>query len=167
MFGDMEVRCATVDDLDAVEEVARWSCDEALGEMVPAFVVDEEMAFRFRRSLLAEHVLNRHLVLGVDGDGHLEVVVLVDDQPDYAKLTTVVVPTRPSFVPEATAFVAGLRSMGWTGPLVSDTALGYTDLERFHEDAGFAPGEIVVERVGDYEVFRRRWWLGPALSAAG
>jgi len=163
----MDVRRATAADLDAVEEIARWSCDEALGELVPAFVVDAEMTSRFRRALLAEHVLSRELVVGVADDGRIEVIFVVDARPDFTQLTTVVVPTGASPVVGPTAMISGLRSLGWTGPLVSETALGHTELERFHEDAGFAPGEIVVERVGDYEVFRRRWWLGPALSAAG
>jgi hypothetical protein len=95
------------------------------------------------------------------------VVVLVDDRADYTQLVTTVVPDRASLEADARAMISGLRSLGWVGPLVSETTLGHTELERFHEDAGFAPGEIVVDRVDGYEVFRRRWWLGPALSAAG
>ena len=36
----MNVRFAEHDDLDAIEEVTRWACSEAIGEMVPEDVVD-------------------------------------------------------------------------------------------------------------------------------
>lgn len=135
--------------------------------MVPERVVDAEVQSRFRRSVLAEHILSRHLLVGVDADGHVEVVVLIDDGPDYTELSTVVAPAHPSKHPDGRVLVDALRSRGWNGPLVSDTALGHTVQERFHESAGFAPGDIVVAHMAGHDVFRRRWWLGPALSAAG
>jgi hypothetical protein len=46
-------------------------------------------------------------------------------------------------------------------------ALGNTPHEQFHEAAGFAPGEVIADSIDGHEVFRREWWLEPALSAAG
>ncbi|HZJ48531.1 MAG TPA: hypothetical protein VFD97_05795 [Acidimicrobiia bacterium] len=163
----MNVRLATYEDLAAIEAVVRWSCSEAIGELVPESVVDAEIEARFRRPVLAEHILSRRLVVCGDAEGHLEVVALVDDQLEFTELSTVVVPAHPSKSPDGRVLVAALRSMGWTGPLVSGTALGHTVQERFHESAGFAPGEVTVARLAGHDVFRRRWWLGPALSAAG
>jgi len=163
----MEVRRAVYEELPDVEAVVRWSCAEGIGEMVPEAVVDAEIASRFRRSLLAEHILSRHLLVGVNEEGHLEVVALIDDGPDYTELNTVVVPAHPSRHPDGKALIDALRSRGWTGTLVSDTALGHTVQERFHESAGFAPGDIVVAHMEGHDVFRRRWWLGPALPTAG
>jgi len=162
----MDMRVATHADLADIEAVVRWSCSDAIGEMVPEAVIDAEIETRFCRSVLAEHILSRRLIVGGDG-GFIEVVVLVDDRPDYTELTTVVVPAHPSRTPDGRDLVAVLRSMGWTGPLVSGAALGHTVQERFHESAGFAPGEVIAARLAGHDVFRRRWWLGPALSAAG
>lgn len=167
MFGRMDVRLARYEDLAAIEDVAFWACSEAIGEMVPDDVVASEMRNRFRKAVLSEHLLTRRLLIGTNTIGLIELVALVDDFKDHTALTTVVAPTHPSQEPDGTSLVAALRSMGWVGPLSSSVALGNTAHERFHEAAGFAPGDVVVESIHGHDVFRREWWLEPALSAAG
>ena len=167
MFGHMEVRLARYEDLDAVSDVAEWACAEAIGEMVPPGVVASEIRRRFRRSLLSEHLLSQRLLVGIAVGGHIEMVALVDDRRDYTELATVITPVHPSQRADGSALVDTVRAMGWTGPLSSSVALGNTAHEQFHEAAGFAPGEVVVDHIAGHEVFRREWWLEPALSAAG
>ncbi len=167
MFGRMDVRLARYEDLDAIEDVAFWACFEAIGEMVPDDVVASEMRNRFRKAVLSEHLLSHRLLLGINTAGIIELVALVDEAHDHTSLTTVVAPSHPSQEPDGTALVAALRSMGWVGPLSSSVALGNTTHEQFHESAGFAPGDVVVEHIHGHDVFRREWWLEPALSAAG
>lgn len=163
----MDVRLARHDDLTAIEEVTRWACSEAIGEMVPEVVVDSEIQARFRKSVLAEHLLSQRLLVGVGSSGHIELVVMVDDRSDHIELITVVVPTHPSRDIDGRSLVESLRLMGWVGPISSSVALGHLVHEHFHEAAGFAPGEITVDRVAGHDVFRREWWLDPVLSAAG
>ena len=126
-----------------------------------------EPSNRFRKAVLSEHLLTQHLLIGVNAADLIEVVALVDDLPDHTALTTVVAPTHPSQDPDGAPLVSALRSMGWTGPLSSSVALGNTLHERFHEAAGFVPGDVIVDRIQGHDVFRREWWLEPALSAAG
>lgn len=163
----MNVRFAEHDDLDAIEEVTRWACSEAIGEMVPEDVVDSEVHRRFRRSVLSEHLLSRRLLVGVSANNDIELVVLVDDRTDHIELSTSVVPTRPSRAADGASLVDSLRSLGWLGPISSSIPLGDTVHEHFYELAGFAPGEVTVERVEGHDVFRREWWLDPVLSAVG
>ncbi len=163
----MDVRLARHEDLAAIEEVARWACSEALGEMVPETVVDTEIQRRFRKSVLSEHLLSQRLLVGVDSAGHIELVVMIDDESDHTELVTVVVPTHPIRAVDGCSLVEALRVMGWVGPISSSVALGHTVHEHFHEAAGFAPGEVTVDRVAGHDVFRREWWLDPVLSAAG
>jgi hypothetical protein len=163
----MEVRLARYDDLEAIEEVAHWACSEALGEMVPDGVVAVEISQRFRKAVLSEHLLSQRLLVGVGSGGQIELVALVDDAQDHTALTTVVAPVHPSQTPDGAPLVTMLRSMGWDGPLASSVALGNTRHELFHESAGFAPGEVIVECIDGHDVFRREWWLEPALSATG
>lgn len=163
----MDVRLARYDDLEAIEEVAYWACSEALGEMVPDRVVAAEISQRFRKAVLSEHLLAQRLLIGLSTAGQIEVVALVDDAPDHTVLTTVVAPVHPSQTPDGAPLVERVRSMGWDGPLSSSVALGNTAHEEFHEAAGFAPGEVIVESIDGHDVFRREWWLEPALSAAG
>jgi hypothetical protein len=163
----MDVRHARHDDLAAIEEVTRWACSEAIGDMVPEAVVDSEIQQRFRRSVLSEHLLAKRLLVGVDWNGHIELVVMVDDRTDHIELITSVVPTRPSRSVDGLSLVDSLRVMGWLGPISSSVALGDTVHEHFYELAGFAPGEVTVDRIAGHEVFRREWWLDPVLSVAG
>lgn len=163
----MDVRLARYEDLEAIEEVAFWACSEAIGEMVPDGVVAAEISQRFRKAVLSEHLLSQRLLVGTHTDGHIELVALVDDAQDHTVLTTVVAPVHPSQKPDGVPLVEMLRSMGWVGPLSSSVALGNTPHEQFHEAAGFAPGEVVVDNIDGHDVFRREWWLEPALSAAG
>lgn len=163
----MKVRLAQRDDLEAIGEITRWACSEAIGEMVPEAVVDSEIEQRFRKSLLSEHLLARRLFVGVDSDGRIELVVMVDDRRDHIELVTSVVPTRQDAAVDGRSLVDSLRFMGWLGPISSSVALGDTVHEQFYELAGFAPGEVTVDRVAGHDVFRREWWLGPVLSAAG
>lgn len=167
MFGPMDVRLARYEDLEAIEEVAFWACSEAIGEMVPDGVVATEIRQRFRKSVLSEHLLSQRLLVGTHAGGRIELVALVDDAQDHTALTTVVVPVHPSQTPDGAPLVEMLRSMGWVGPLSSSVALGNTSHEEFHEAAGFVPGEVLVDHIDGHDVFRREWWLEPALSAAG
>lgn len=163
----MEVRSARYEDLDAIEEAASWACSAAIGDMVPEGVVAAELAQRFRKSVLCEHLLTRRLLIGVGDAGRTELVALIEEHDDYTSLTTVVVPAHPSGHMDGRPFVTVLRSMGWSGPLSSSAALGDTVHEGFHESAGFVPGDVVVDEVSGHEVYRREWWLGPTLSATG
>ncbi|MEA3510380.1 MAG: hypothetical protein U9R51_02990 [Actinomycetota bacterium] len=163
----MRVRLAQKDDLEAIGEVTRWACSEAIGEMVPETVVDSEVEQRFRKSLLSEHLLARSLFVGVDSGDRIELVVMVDDQRDHIKLITSVVPTHPDATLDGLSLVDTLRFMGWLGPISSSVALGDTVHEQFYALAGFAPGEVTMDRVAGHDVFRREWWLDPVLSAAG
>ncbi|MEA2010612.1 MAG: hypothetical protein U9N78_07900 [Actinomycetota bacterium] len=163
----MNVRFAENDDLPAIEEITRWACSEAIGEMVPEAVVDSEIQSRFRKSVLSEHLLARRLLVGVDSAGHIELVVMVNDQTDHIELITSVVPSRPNRSVDGLSLVDSLRFMGWLGPISSSVALGDTVHEHFYELAGFAPGDVTVDRVAGHDVFRREWWLDPVLSAAG
>jgi hypothetical protein len=163
----MEMRLAENDDLAAIEEITRWACSEAIGEMVPEAVVDSEIQSRFRKSVLSEHLLARRLLVGVDSSGHIELVAMVDDRMDHIELITSVLPTRPNRPVDGLSLVDSLRIMGWLGPISSSVPLGDTVHEQFYELAGFAPGEVTVDLVAGHDVFRREWWLDPVLSAAG
>ncbi|MEA2023460.1 MAG: hypothetical protein U9N79_04110 [Actinomycetota bacterium] len=163
----MNVRLAQHDDLAAIEELTRWACSEAIGEMVPETVVDTEIRRRFRKSILSEHLLARRLLVGADSAGQLELAVMINDRSDHLELVGVVVPIHPGGAVDGRSLVDSLRLMGWVGPISSSVALGHTVQERFHEAAGFTPGEITMDRVAGHEVFRREWWLDPVLSAAG
>lgn len=163
----MRVRLAQNDDLVSIAEITRWACAEAIGEMVPEAVVDSEVRRRFRKSVLSEHLLAGRLFVGVDDTGRIELVVMVDDRSDHIELITSVVPSRPNRPVDGVSLVDSLRFMGWLGPISSSVPLGDTVHEHFYELAGFAPGEVTVDRVAGHDVFRREWWLDPVLSAAG
>lgn len=163
----MNVRRATGSDLAEIEAVARWACSDAIGELVPESVVSSELERQFRRSVLSEHILAQRMLVGEGETGRLELVVMIDEYLDHTELTTVVVPTHPSLDIDGRCLVETLRAMGWLGPLRSIVPLGNTVVEQFHETAGFAPGDVVVEDVAGHSVVRREWWLDPAYSVAG
>lgn len=163
----MRVRLAQNDDLAVIEEITRWACTEAIGEMVPEVVVDSEVQKRFRKSVLSEHLLAGRLLVGVDSTDRIELVVMVDDRSDHIELITSVVPSQPNRPVDGVSLVDSLRFMGWLGPISSSVPLGDTVHEHFYELAGFAPGEVTMDRVAGHDVFRREWWLDPVLSAAG
>ncbi|MEN8234007.1 MAG: hypothetical protein ABFR89_03700 [Actinomycetota bacterium] len=163
----MDVRRATYEDLADIEAVTRWACEEAIGELVPHAAVSGCIHKRFRRSVLSEHLLAQRLLVGETDAGRIELVVLIEEYLDHTQLNTVVVPSHPSQSIDGSCLVNALRSMGWLGPLRSSIPLGDIVVERFHETAGFVPGEIVVEDLAGYGVVRREWWLDPAYSATG
>ncbi|MEN8113132.1 MAG: hypothetical protein ABFS21_01990 [Actinomycetota bacterium] len=163
----MEIRRARYNDLDDIEAVARWACAAAIGELVPETAVSGCAQKRFRRALLSEHMLAQRLLVGQSENGQIELVVLIDEYLDHTELATVVVPAHPSRTIDGRGLVTTLRTMGWLGALRSSVALGDVAGEHFHETAGFAPGDAVVEEIGGYSIVRREWWLDPALSATG
>lgn len=163
----MEIRRAAYDDLAEIEAVARWACAAAIGDLVPETTVLVCTQNRFRRAVLSEHMLAQRLLVGESENGQIELVVLIDEYLDHTELTTVVVPAHPSRTIDGRCLITALRTMGWLGTLRSSVSLGDAIGERFHEAAGFAPGDAIVEEIAGHSVVRREWWLDPALSATG
>jgi hypothetical protein len=163
----MEIRRGTYEDLPDIEVVSRWACAEAVGELVPESAVVEVHRHRFRRAVLSEYLLARRLLVGESSDGRIEMVALVDECADRTDLTTVVLPSHPTRGVDGSRLVDALRALGWRGPLCSTVVLGNTQAERFHERAGFAPGEVVVEEIDGFDVVHREWWLDPAHAVPG
>ena len=156
----MYVRAGTRDDLDAIRMVALQACAEAIGELVPNSIVAAEADRRYPKALLCEHILARQLLLGVDGAGRIEVVCLLDERSDHIELKTALAPLHPSQEVSGADLIEEIRSLGWIGPIASECVLGYLPHERFHESAGFSPGEVEAIEFAGHEVYRRWWWVG-------
>ena len=157
----MEVRAGTRDDLDAIQLVALRGCTDAIGALVPDDVVVAEASRRYSMAALCEHILARQLLVGVDTAERLEVVCMVDERDDHAALTTVLAPQHPARDVSGVSMLEALRSEGWSGALVSDCVLGNLAHERFHESAGFSPGDVEAIEFAGFEIYRRWWWIGP------
>ncbi len=156
----MYVRAGTRDDLDAIRTVALQACAEAIGELVPSSIVAAEADRRYPKASLCEHILARQLFLGVDGAGRIEVVCLLDERSDHIELKTALAPLHPSQEVSGADLIEEIRSLGWIGPIASECVLGYLPHERFHESAGFSPGEVEAIEFAGHEVYRRWWWVG-------
>ncbi len=157
----MDVRAGTRDDLDAIQSVALRACTEAVGELVPSDVVAAEARRRYPTAALCEHILARRLLVCVDRADRIEVVCMVDDRADHVELTTVLAPQHPAMDASALDLLDEIRFLGWSGPVASDCVLGNLPHERFHESAGFSPGDVEAIAFAGHEVYRRWWWLGP------
>ena len=156
----MDVRAGTRDDLDAIRAVALQACAEAIGELVPSDIVAAEADRRYPKAALCEHILSKQLLLGVDAGGRIEVVCLLDERSDYIELKTALAPLHPSQEVSGADLIEEIRSLGWIGPIASECVLGYLPHERFHESAGFSPGEVEAIVFAGHEVYRRWWWIG-------
>jgi hypothetical protein len=157
----VDVRAGTRDDLEAIQAVAMQACAEAIGELVPNEIVAAEARRRYPTASLCEHILTRQLLVGVDAAGRIEVVCVIDDRGDRLELKTALAPQHPVRELSGKDLLDEIRVQGWVGPITSECVLGYLPHERFHESAGFAPGEIEAIHFAGHEVFRRWWWLGP------
>lgn len=157
----MQVRAGTREDLEAIQGVALQACAEAIGELVPSDVVAAEARRRYPTASICEHILANSLLLGVSDAGRIEVVCLIDDQGDHVELKTALAPQHPARDLDASLLVERIRSLGWDVPIASECVLGYLPHERFHESAGFSPGEIEAIEFAGHQVYRRWWWMGP------
>jgi hypothetical protein len=159
------VRAASRDDLEAVERLTVQACADAYADMVPPEVVAAEARTRYPGGRLREKLLAGELYVGEDASGDLVMVALVSRLDDHVALTTVLV-ARDLFLDlSAEPLVRVLRERGWLQPIVSDVVLGNAAHERFHENAGFAPGDVAADEVQGHPIFRRAWWL-PAASTS-
>lgn len=141
------------------------ACADAYAEMVPPEVVAAEARTRYPGGRLREKLLAGELYVGEDASGDLVMVALVSRLDDHVALTTVLV-ARDLFLDlSAEPLVRVLRERGWLQPIVSDVVLGNAAHERFHENAGFAPGDVAADEVQGHPIFRRAWWL-PAASTS-
>ncbi len=163
----MDVRAGTRDDLDAIQAVALQACAEAIGELVPNDIVAAEARRRYPTASLCEHILSRQLLVGVDDAGRIEVVCVLDDLGDHIELRTALAPQHPARDVSGLALLEAIRAQGWSGAIASECVLGYLPHERFHESAGFSPGDVEAIEFAGHEVYRRWWWLGPEESARG
>lgn len=163
----MQVRAGTRDDVGAIQAVALQACAEAIGELVPSDVVAAEARRRYPTVSLCEHILSRQLLVGVDRSGRIEVVCVLDDRGDHIELKTALAPQHPARELSGSELIDEIRSLGWMGPIASECVLGYLPHERFHESAGFSPGEVEAIVFAGHEVYRRWWWVGPQESAEG
>jgi hypothetical protein len=107
------------------------------------------------------------LYVGEDAFGDLVMVALVSRLGDHLSLATVLVARDLSLDLSAKPLIRVLRERGWSQPIVSDVVLGNAVHERFHETAGFAPGDVVADEVQGYPIFRRSWWLPAASRSRG
>lgn len=164
MFGRVLVRAASRDDLDAVERLTLKACTHAYEEMVPRFVILAEARNRYPGTLLLEKLLARELYVGEATPGVLLMVALVSRLDDRIALTTVLAAKSLTSDHSAEPLVRLLREQGWNEPVVSDVVLGNLVHERFHENAGFAPGEVFADEVQGHPIFRRDWWLPAAAT---
>lgn len=154
----MDIKPAVRDDLDGIVAVAERALHEAYAGVLPPDSVRRETA-RLTGAALKEKLLAGKLLVGVDETGRIAAFVLVEDRTDHTELTTVLAPIHPSTDVTAQPFVEELRHRGCTFPLSSDIVLGNEPHERFHEAAGFVPGEVLQGDVEGRPVIRRRWWL--------
>lgn len=163
----MQVRAGTRDDVDAIQAVAMQACAEAIGELVPNDVVAAEARRRYPTASLCEHILSRQLLVGIDRAGRIEVVCVLDDRGDHIELKTALAPQHPARDLDASELIERIRSLGWSAPIASECVLGYLPHERFHESAGFSPGEVEAIEFAGHEVYRRWWWVGPEETTRG
>jgi hypothetical protein len=161
----MRVREGTRDDVDAIQAVALQACAEAIGELVPSDVVTAEARRRYPTAALCEHILARQLLVGVDDVGRIAVVCVLEDRGDHVELKTALAPQHPTRELSGSELLGKIRSLGWMGPVASECVLGYLPHERFHESAGFSPGEVEAIEFAGHQIFRRWWWLGPEDAA--
>jgi hypothetical protein len=161
----MHVRAGTRGDLDAIQAVALQACAEAIGELVPNDIVAAEARRRYPTGVLCEHILSGQLLVGVAESGRIEVVCVVDDMGDHLELKTALAPQHPAREVDGAPLIRQIRSTGWDGPIASECVLGYLPHERFHESAGFSPGDVEEIQFAGHEVYRRWWWMGPEGSA--
>ena len=141
------------------------ACADAYAEMVPPEVVAAEASKRYPGGRLREKLLAGELYVGEDASGELVMVALVSRLDDHVSLTTVLAAADLSLDLSAEPLVRVLRASGRPQPIVSDVVLGNAAHERFHENAGFAPGDVVADEVQGHPIFRRAWWL-PAASTS-
>lgn len=154
----MDIKPAARDDLDGIIEVAQRALQEAYAGVLPADLVRRE-AKRLTGASLKEKLLAGELLVGIEEAGRIAAFVLIEDRADHTELTTLLAPLHPAAEVTAQPFVDELRQRGFTFPLSSDIVLGNVAHERFHEEAGFVPGEVLQADVEGRPVIRRRWWL--------
>ena len=167
MFGTVQVRAASRDDLDAIRTLMLRAPSGAYGEMLPPSAIRAEAHRRYQGSLLREKLLAGDLLVGEDASGEIEMVTLVSHLEDRIALRTVLAASDPAEDLSAEPLVQAMRNRGWLEPVVCDVVLGNSARERFLENAGFAPGDVVAEDVQGHPVFWRTWWLQAVSSTNG
>lgn len=154
----MDIKPAVRDDLDGIFEVAERALHEAYAGVLPPDSVRRETE-RLTGASLKEKLLAGELLLGIEDTGRIAAFVLIEDREDHTELTTLLAPLHPASEVTVQPFVDVVRARGFVFPLSSDIVLGNVAHERFHEEAGFVPGEVLEGDVEGRAVIRRRWWL--------
>lgn len=137
---------------------------DAYAEMLPPSAIRAEAHRRYQGSLLREKLLAGDLYVGQDAAGRIEMVTLVSHLADRIGLRIVLAASDPATDLSAESLVQAMRGRGWSEPVVCDVVLGNSARERFLDNAGFAPGDVIAEDVQGHPVFWRTWWL-PAVSS--
>ncbi len=152
------MRRATRSDLGTIEALTKEVFAAELSGVLPPEEARAAAGAAFRDVSLREKIIAGDLVIGVDRSGVPAVAAIIDRHEDHVAIRTLVVRPRSTVVHTAAKLTAYLRR-STALPLSADVVLGDVDHERFHEAAGFVPGEVVEDDVAGRAVIRRRWWL--------
>lgn len=155
----MEVRSAHRRDLVEIGRLAHEVWWEAYAGLVKTETINRALDANYSPAVLARRLLKHHCFLAVDGS---RTVGFAEGTPADDRLVLETLYCREGGN-EAVGrqLIERLHSVAPDLPMCSDVILGHIAAESFFESVGFAPGEVLDEKLEGEAVVQRRWWLPP------
>lgn len=155
----MEVRSARRDDLVEIGRLAHDIWWEAYSGLVTTETINRALDANYSPSVLAKRLLKHHCFMALD-DGRTVGFAEGVPGPDRIVLETLYCREGGNLA-VGRRLIDRLHSVAPELPMCSDVILGHTAAEQFFEAAGFAPGEVIEDKLEGEAVVQRRWWLEP------
>jgi len=161
--GRVEVRSARRRDLVEIGRLAHEVWWEAYTDLVATDTINRALDANYSPAVLAERILKHHCFLA-EQDGRT-----VGFAEGVAAKDRIVLETlycrQSGDLEVGRQLIDRLHSLAPGLPMCSDVVLGHLQAEQFFEAVGFAPGEVIEEKLEGEAVVQRRWWLEPAAQS--
>ena len=155
----MEVRSARRSDLVEIGRLAHEVWWEAYTGLVTTDTINRALDANYSPAVLAERLLKHYCFMAVDG---ARTVGFAEGVPSEDRIVLETLYCREGGdLPVGQQLIEQLHSLAPGLPMCSDVILGHIAAEAFFEGAGFAPGEVIEEKLEGEAIVRRRWWLEP------
>ena len=160
----MEVRTAHRQDLVEIGRLAHEVWWTAYAGLVQPETINRALDANYTPAVLAERLLKHYCFMAVE-EGNT--VGFAEGVPRNDRIVVETLYCRESGdVAVGRSLIEAMHELSPGLPMCSDVILGHLAAESFFESIGFAPGEVMEDRLEGEAVVRRRWWR-PAPVPAG
>jgi GNAT superfamily N-acetyltransferase len=157
----MRVRRATRGDLVGIRRVADASFWEEYRSLLGPAAIAEMIGREFSPAALKRRLLGGGVIVAEDEGGRVIGFADVRNAGDHVELAALSTDPVLGRRGVAGALVNAARDQSPDLPLCADVLLGNLESEELYESLGFAPGEVIQQRLRAEPVVARRWWSSP------